>query len=143
MKNLRQCLDLRHKMLGQQVWPRDQEAQEDQADVDPHQDIHRIEDHHQVIQTTEDLHQDKEDHQDRDHQDRDHQDRDHQVDREVHLQAIHRIEVHLQAILRTEALHQVTQVVHLQEALHKITFSVTQIHSELQRSEDFIIIESF
>ena len=129
MKNLRQCLDLRHKMLGQQVWPRDQEAQEDQADVD----IHRIEDHHQVIQTTEDLHQDKEDHQDRDHQ----------ADREVHLQAIHRIEVHLQAILRTEALHQVTQVVHLQEALHKITFSVTQIHSELQRSEDFIIIESF
>jgi len=134
MKNLRQCLDLKHKMLGQQVWLRDQEAQEGQADVDHHQDIHRIEDHHQVIQTTEDLHQAKEDHQDRDHQ----------ADREVHHQAIHRIEVHLQAILRTEALHQVIQAVQLQEVLHKITFSVTQIHLEdLQRSEDFIIIESF
>lgn len=137
MKNLRQCLDLKHKMLGQQVWLRDQEAQQDQvdqADVDHHQDIHRIEDHHQVIQTTEDLHQAKEDHQDRDHQ----------ADREVHHQAIHRIEVHLQAILRTEALHQVIQAVQLQEVLHKITFSVTQIHLEdLQRSEDFIIIESF
>ena len=95
MKNLRQCLDLKHKMLGQQVWLRDQEAQQDQvdqADVDHHQDIHRIEDHHQVIQTTEDLHQAKEDHQDRDHQ----------ADREVHHQAIHRIEVHHQDILRTE-----------------------------------------
>ena len=123
-------------MQGLQVWLRDQEAQVDQAqaDVDHHQDIHRIEDHHQVIQTTEDLHQDKEDHQDRE---------DHQADREVHHQAIHRIEVHLQAILRTEALHQVTQAVQLQEALLKITFSATQIHSELQRSEDFIIIESF
>ena len=131
MKNLRQCLDLKHKMLGQQVWLRDQEAQEDQEDH--HQDIHRIEDHHQVIQTTEDLHQDKEDHQDKDHQ----------ADREVHHQAIHRIEVHLQAILRTEALPQVIQVVHLQGALLKITFSETQIHSDLQRSEDFIIIESF
>ena len=139
MKNLRQLLEQMHKLLEMQVWLRDQEVQvlvdqADQVDVDHHQDIHRIEDHHQVIQTIEDLHQGKVDHQYKE---------DHQGDREVHHQAIHRIEVHLQAILRTEVLHQVNQVVQLQEVLHKITFSVTQIHSEVQRSDDFIIIESF
>ena len=49
------------------------------------------EDHHQVTQITEDLHQGKEDHQDRDHLDRDHQ-----ADREAHHQAILRIEDHPQ-----------------------------------------------
>jgi hypothetical protein len=139
MKNLRQLLEQMLKLLEMQVWLRDQEVQvqvdqADQVDADHHQDIHRIEDHHQVIQTIEDLHQGKVDHQYKE---------DHQGDREVHHQAIHRIEVHLQAILRTEVLHQVNQVVQLQEVLHKITFSVTQIHSEVQRSDDFIIIESF
>lgn len=134
---MRQLLDQRPKMQGTKVWlVEDQEACQDKVDLEDH--LQEIEAHHQVIQITEALHQDKAVHQDREAHLEAHQ------DKEVHHQAIHRIGVHLQDTHKIEVLLQVIQAaLQAREVPHKITCSETQIHSALPRSDDFIIIESF
>ena len=143
---MRQCLEQRHKAQGLQVWLRGQEVNPVQVAQAVHQEevllqaILKTEDHHLDIQTIGGLHLEL-------HKVANQEVKPVQVDREVHHQAILKTEVHPQVILRIEALHQVIQAVQLQEvlqeALLKITFSATQIHSADPRSDDFIIIESF